>query len=237
MIFDCSVRTHVGHKRKLNEDSLLSRPDCGLWAVADGMGGHDSGEIASAMIVEALGGVARAEAFDALVAKAVAALEAVNDSLIAMARSLEQERSMGSTVVALVAAEGQYRCLWVGDSRAYRVRAGSIEQLTVDHSLVQELVKAGMLEADQAENHPNGNVLTRAVGASAHLEVDGVGGALRAGDIFVLASDGLTRLVTSGEMLRELVSHPPEVACDRMLETTLARGAPDNVSFIVIAVR
>lgn len=235
MHFNCAFRTDVGHGRKGNEDALLCLPERGLWAVADGMGGHEAGEVASAMVVEALANVAATDGFAERLGRADVALQAVNDSLAAISRAQDQKRPMGSTVVALWIDEGRYACLWVGDSRAYRLRGGTIRQISRDHSLVQDLVEAGMLDEAQAEGHPNANVLTRAVGASSRFKVDRVEGEVAAGDKFVLASDGLTRLVTAEEILAAVTAHAPDAAADMLLELALRRGAPDNVTFIIVA--
>src|SRR5687767_13843611 len=195
MAFECVSRTHVGLRRKVNEDSLLVRTDRGLWAVADGMGGHEKGDVASAMVTDALMRLPIVYGLDDLLDSAVAAIVSVNRQLIALASSNGVQRTIGSTVVGLAVANGQFRCFWAGDSRAYRLRDGHIAQLTRDHSLVQDLVYAGMIEPDQAHHHPNGNVITRAVGVLEDLKVDTVSGEARPGDQFLLASDGLTRLV------------------------------------------
>ena len=234
MGFDSISRSHVGHRRKLNEDAVLEFGDRQIWAVADGMGGHHAGEVASAMVVEGLAQISEASSFDNLVGKALGALEDVNRALIAMAQADRLERTMGSTVVGLAMGDGQYSCFWVGDSRGYRVRAGEIVQLTRDHSLVQDLVDAGMIEASEAETHPNANVVTRAVGASEKLITDTVGGNLEPGDIFLLASDGLTRLVGAEELLGVLSANPLGVAGDHLIELSLQRGAPDNVSLVIV---
>src|SRR5262245_19551361 len=147
MGFICVTRTHVGCRRKLNEDAIFACTEKGLWAVADGMGGHDAGEVASAMVVDTLAGCENVSSPGALATEAIAALEQVNSSLVNMARAIDEQRTIGSTVVGLVADNRTYLCFWAGDSRAYRVRDKSIEQLTHDHSLVQELVDAGMLDA------------------------------------------------------------------------------------------
>ena len=236
MGFECVTRTHVGLRRKVNEDSLLECTERGLWAVADGMGGHEAGEVASAMVVEALAGLPITNNLEADTANAVSAMIRVNQELIVLARSDIHPRTIGSTVVGLIIRDGQYRCFWAGDSRAYRVRRGVIRQLTRDHSLVQELVEAGMIAPDEAHNHPNANVITRAVGAAETLIVDTVGGEARPGDQFLLASDGLTRLVDDGEMRDELAELEPSEAAGKLLDAVLVRGAPDNVSLIIIKV-
>ncbi len=236
MGFECVTRTHVGLRRKVNEDSLLECTERGLWAVADGMGGHEAGEVASAMVVEALAGLPITNNLEADTANAVSAMIRVNQELIVLARSDIHPRTIGSTVVGLIIRDGQYRCFWAGDSRAYRVRSGVIRQLTRDHSLVQELVEAGMIAPDEAHNHPNANVITRAVGAAETLIVDTVGGDARPGDQFLLASDGLTRLVDDGEMRDEMAEFEPSEAAGKLLDAVLVRGAPDNVSLIIIKV-
>ena len=236
MAFECVSRTHVGLRRKINEDSVLVRADRGLWAVADGMGGHDAGDVASAMVTDALLRLPIVYGLDSLTESAVAALEEVNRQLIALAASSESQRTIGSTVVGLAIANAQYRCFWAGDSRAYRIRDGEIAQLTRDHSLVQDLVDAGMIEPEEAEKHPNANVITRAVGVTEELKVQTVSGDARPGDQFLLASDGLTRLVEASELLAVLTSRPAEQAAEELIETTLSRGAPDNVSLIITTV-
>ena len=234
MGFDSTSRTHVGLRRKLNEDAVLESGGGQIWAVADGMGGHHAGEVASAMVVEALAQIPPANSFDNHVGKALGALEDANRALIALAQSEYQDRTIGSTVVGLVMGDRQYKCFWVGDSRGYRIRRGEIIQLTRDHSLVQELVDAGMIEASEAETHPNANVVTRAVGVSDKLKIDAVGGDQQPGDIFLLASDGLTRLVGMEELLAELSANSIAVAADRFIELALERGAPDNVSLVIV---
>lgn len=234
MTFECVSRTHVGLRRKVNEDSILARPECGLWAVADGMGGHEAGDVASGKVAASLSQVPLADGVDQQVEDVIAALNQTNTELIAMAATRGSDRTIGTTVVGLAMSGGQYRCFWAGDSRAYRIRGQDIVQLTRDHSLVQSLVDAGMLEPAQAVDHPNASVITRAVGVSEQLRVDVVGGEVEPGDLFLLASDGLTRMVDDDELAAELASHSLEAAADRLVETVLARGAPDNVSLIVV---
>jgi serine/threonine protein phosphatase PrpC len=234
MGFDCISRTHVGCRRQLNEDAILARPDLRIWAVADGMGGHDAGEVASALIVDTLTSCAAGLDINGRIAAANAALHEVNEQLLAMGKDGPNARTIGSTVVAITADAASFACLWVGDSRAYRVRDGYMTQLTRDHSLVQELVDAGMLTAAEANTHPNGNVVTRAVGAAAVLDIDLVRGDVLAGDVFLLASDGLTRFVEPDELLDGLQYADLEEAADHFVDTVVSRGAPDNLSFIML---
>lgn len=236
MGFDCVSRTHPGLKRKVNEDSILVRTDRGLWAVADGMGGHEAGDVASAKVVEALSLVPPHSALESFVADTIAALKSANSDLIRLAQSVHRPRTIGTTIVGLVISDGRFGCFWAGDSRAYRIREGEIAQLTRDHSLVQGLVDAGMLDPAEAETHPNANVVTRAVGAAETLEVDTSAGDARVGDTFLLASDGLTRVMTDEEIYAELTALPGKEAADSLLRTVLSRGAPDNVSMILVRI-
>lgn len=236
MGFDCVSRTHVGLRRKVNEDSFMVRTERGLWAVADGMGGHEAGDVASAKVADALKSLPIVYSLDELTEAAIGALVAVNRELIHLARSVDSQRTIGSTVVGLAIADNEFRCFWAGDSRAYRLRGSRIERLSRDHSLVQDLVDAGMLSPEDAEAHPNANVVTRAVGVVEDLKVDTLSGDARPGDQFLLASDGLTRLVDDDEIAEELSTKHLEDAADSLIEMVLARGAPDNVSMVIIEV-
>ena len=236
MPFECVSRTDVGLKRKINEDAVLVRTDRGLWAVADGMGGHEAGEVASAQVTEALLHLPIVYHIDEIVESSIEALGRVNRDLIRLARSDHTPRTIGSTVVGLAIRGGEYRCFWAGDSRAYRVHDGKIAQISRDHSLVQDLVEAGMLDPAEDEGHPDSNVITRAVGVSENLRIDTVGGPAEQGDIFIIGSDGLTRLVEPDELLEQVTTYPTDIAADALLQMVLDRGAPDNVSFVVIRV-
>lgn len=233
MAFECVSKTDVGLRRKVNEDSLLVRTERGLWAVADGMGGHDAGDVASSSVTASLLELPDAENLDELVESAVAALKQVNQDLIVLAGAKGTDKSIGSTVVGLAIANGQFRCFWAGDSRGYRIRDRQIVQLTRDHSLVQDLVDSGMLQPDEAVDHPNSNIITRAVGVAEELRVDTVSGDVQRGDQFFLATDGVTRLISDEELAAELSSNPPAHAARNLIETVLARGAPDNASLII----
>ncbi len=234
MRFECVSRTHVGLKRKVNEDSILVETQRGLWVVADGMGGHDSGEVASGMVVDRLGALPLDGGLDAAVDQAIDALRGVNRELIELARAQDRNKSIGTTVVGVVIAEGLFRCFWAGDSRAYLLRDGGLARLSRDHSLVQDLVDAGMLKPEEAEGHANSNVITRAVGVAEKLDVDVIGGGVMPGDQFLIASDGLTRVVDDHELAAELCCGSLEQVADNLIERVLERGAPDNVSLIIV---
>ena len=214
----------------------MVRTDHGMWAVADGMGGHEAGDVASQKVAEALASLPDGRDLDDVTDTAVSALDDVNAELIRLARSDHRPRTIGSTVVGLAIREGQYRCFWAGDSRAYRIRGKAIERLTRDHSLVQGLIDAGMLSREEAKDHPDANVITRAVGASENLDVEIAAGDAQPGDQFLLASDGLTRLVEDDELASIISSWPAGEAADTLIDAVLARGAPDNVSLIITKV-
>lgn len=212
----------------------MTRSERGLWAVADGMGGHEAGDVASSKIAEALQHLPIVYDVDELVDTATSALLKVNHELIVLARGDGTPRTIGSTVVSLAIAGAEFRCFWAGDSRAYRLRDGNLVQLSRDHSLVQELVNAGMLRPDEAQDHPQANVVTRAVGVSEDLKLEITSGDARSGDVFLLASDGLTRVVSDDELAAELSAGALDEVADRLIELVLRRGAPDNVSLILV---
>ena len=232
MALKVAARTHVGCRRKVNEDAILDRPDLGLWAVADGMGGHTAGDVASALVVETLGARPLVADLTERIEEVRCRLLAANEKLIAL--RVDKEATIGTTVVALTVEGSAFGCLWVGDSRAYRLRDGVLAQLTRDHSLVQDLVEIGEIDPEDARDHPNANVVTRAVGASGALEIDLVTGEVRSGDVYLLASDGLTKVVDDRELETHLRAPDPAACADRLLAITLERGAPDNVSLIVL---
>lgn len=238
MRFECVSRTHVGLRRKINEDSVLAEPDRGLWAVADGMGGHDAGEIASAMVTDALRCLPPGTDIDERAREAANSLRNVNRQLLDLARSGggDSERTIGTTVVGLIIANDAFRCFWMGDSRAYRLRDGAIMRVTHDHSLVQNLVDAGLIKPEDAETHANANLITRAVGVGEKFEIDTVSGDVRTGDQFLLASDGLTRLVSDDELVAELGNPSKEDVANDLIDKVIARGAPDNVSLVLVKV-
>lgn len=236
MEFLSVARTHVGCRRKVNEDAVLARPDLGLWAVADGMGGHHAGDLASALVIEGLAGGGAAADIVERTADARLRLGEVNARLVAMAGEGPARKTIGATVVALLVEGDAYACLWAGDSRGYLAREGRLTQLTRDHSLVQDLVDLGEIAPAEARTHPNANVITRAVGADRLLKLDCATGDVRRDDVFLLASDGLTRLVEDDELADRLRAADLEAAADGLLEACLDRGAPDNVSFVILKI-
>lgn len=229
-----SCGTDVGRVRSLNEDALLDRGDIGLWAVADGMGGHAAGDFASRTIVDALGQVAPPS-------DGLSFLRDVEDRIQDAHAGLRRESDargtggiIGSTVVVLIAWNRHYACVWAGDSRLYLLRDGELRQVSRDHSLVQDLVEAGELAPEQAESHPQTNVVTRAVGAVEDLVLDKTQERISTGDMFLLCSDGLTRHVSDQEIAAVLAGEPAPGAAQVLIDLALERGARDNVTAVVV---
>lgn len=229
----CAGRSDRGAKRKINEDSILLRTDAGVWLAADGMGGHEAGDVASRMVAEAVARVRTAGKLSEVVDRVEDALVKVNLALREHAARAFGGRTMGSTVVSLVANDRLGVCLWAGDSRLYRLRDGRLQQLSRDHSEVQELVDRGLLTEEDAVNHPNSNVITRAVGGVPDLFLDAILFEIRRGDVFVLCSDGLYNELSADE-IRGLIGDDLDGSADRLIQATLAKGARDNVSLVLV---
>jgi serine/threonine protein phosphatase PrpC len=230
--FVTAARTHVGRVRRLNEDSHLCRPELGLWAVADGMGGHAQGDRASRLITDRLAALAAPPDAPGL-------LRAVEQTLQDCNGELQRAADLdvcGSTVVVLLAHGLHFAALWAGDSRLYRRRGGRLEQLTRDHSLVQEMVDRGRLTPEAARFHPLRNRITRAVGVDPVLELEALQDGLALGDLFLLCTDGLTSELEDDEIEALLATPDLEAAADALLAETLARGARDNVTLVLVRV-
>lgn len=229
-----SCRTSAGRRRKVNEDAYLARPEVGLWVVADGMGGHTRGDIASRMVVDGCHNIKRADTMDEYVASVRSYLADVHRAVHQHATSQGPDVVMGTTVVAFIACRREYACLWAGDSRAYLLREGRLQQLTHDHNQLQELIDSGAISLTHAKLHPGANRITRAVGASDHLIVDENRGALRDGDTVLLCSDGLNLEVEDNELAAVLDDYDCDEASQELLDITLERGARDNVTLAVV---
>lgn len=228
--------TNVGGIRKLNEDAFLDRRDMGLWVVADGLGGESAGDLASTTIVETLGRLRPRGNAASFLTDVRDQLESVNGALRTEAAKLGRDRVIASTVVALVIQGEHFTCAWAGDSRLYLLRNGTLNRVSVDHSEVQELVNRGLLDEAQASFHPNANVLTRAVGAAEILQLDLRQDDIHDGDLFILCSDGLTKMMTDREIEGLAANRAPAEAVDALMETALARVAIDNVTIVVVKI-
>jgi type VI secretion system protein ImpM len=225
--------TSKGNVRDHNEDAILDMPPSGLWVVADGMGGHNAGDVASRAIIDALGPTGRHTRPSAFVDDVEERLRGVNEKLYRT--SLDNNSGMsGSTVAALLAFEGYCVSLWAGDSRVYRWRDGTFAQVTRDHSEIQEMLDEGVLTAQAVEKHGGSNVITRAVGGAQDLCLDLELRELRHNDRYLLCSDGLYKDLPDAELARHVAGNDPEGACRALLKTALAGTCSDNVSAIVV---
>jgi protein phosphatase len=213
----------------------MYRPEDGFWAVADGMGGHAAGDVASAAVVHSLTHVSRNGCFADFVDTVESALLAVNQQLRDYSRAELGGRTVGSTVITMLLGQRTGVCLWAGDSRLYRLRKGQLTRVSRDHSAVQELVDAGVITPEQAQNHPNSNVITRAVGGNDVLYVDSAVFAPEPDDVYLLCSDGLYNEVPEDVIRRKLALDTSEAVAE-LIRLTLENGARDNVTVIVIKV-
>lgn len=226
-------RTDRGCVRRLNEDAFLESPHTGLWAVADGMGGHESGDFASAHVIQRLSRISPAESTYALRTAVSRELAQANEDLVQRS-TLTPGSQIGATVAVLAASNGYYSCIWAGDSRVYLLRKGRLRRLTSDHSLVQSLIDAGEITAEEARYHSRSHVVTRAIGADQELRVEKTNGELEVGDRFLLCTDGLTAVLSDDQILDEMSGNTAEASIDRLIDRTLASGAPDNVTAVLI---
>jgi protein phosphatase len=224
--------SHVGLVRQVNEDSCLDQAARGLWAVADGMGGHTLGDLASRMVIESLNQLPPAASLPKFMADA-------RDRLLTVNRQLRTEAAnrnahiIGSTVVVLLAQDGLCGYLWAGDSRIYLYRDGRLRRLTRDHSQVEELISSGTLAAEETIHLVARNLITRAVGVTDALELDEETIDVQDGDIFLLCSDGLSNEVDEQDMRNALVARDCRQAAETLVELALQHGGRDNVSVVV----
>ena len=228
-----NARSHVGLKRKVNEDAVLALPEQSIWVVSDGMGGHEAGDYASRLITDLIATIDP----DLPATDRMHALRHAIQKAHGMIRDEAAARGVsviGATVASLMLANGHFVGIWAGDSRIYRVRDGAIQMLTADHSIVASLVEAGQMSWDEAEHHPQSNAITRAVGVGDELELDKVRGEVEQGDRFLICSDGLTKYATFG-MLENVMSHEPlETVVDRLIQIALDGGGADNITVVVV---
>jgi protein phosphatase len=237
-----AARSDVGMVRSGNEDSFFAEADSrrGVFMVADGMGGHAAGEVASEMAVQIvarallpLESVTQPDAADRTAQSLRDANRAIYDRMLAE----NDKQGMGTTASVLLLSEGRYLIGQIGDSRVYILRDGALIQITKDHSYVQEQVDAGLLTPEQARYHPYSNVITRCVGASESVEPDLYSGEARAGDVFLVASDGLTGMVDDRRLQQILLARTgPGRIVDSLIAEANGRGGLDNITAIVIQV-
>ncbi|MBM3909141.1 MAG: Stp1/IreP family PP2C-type Ser/Thr phosphatase [Gemmatimonadetes bacterium] len=237
-----AARSDVGMVRSGNEDSFFAEADSrrGVFMVADGMGGHAAGEVASEMAVQIvartllpLESAQQPDAAD----RTAQSLRDANRAIYERMLAENDKQGMGTTASVLLLSEGRYLIGQIGDSRVYMLRDGALLQLTKDHSYVQEQVDAGLLTPEQARYHPYSNVITRCVGASESVEPDLYAGEVRAGDVFLVASDGLTGMVDDRRLQQILLARTgPGRIVDSLISEANGRGGLDNITAIVIQV-
>lgn len=237
--------TDIGHVREVNEDAWLAAPP--VFAVADGMGGHDGGDVASRIAIEELGRLAEEgydprrgpEAISGAIAAAQRRILAYADEQAA--RGVERRRSAGTTVVAALLVEDDSGPAWLlanlGDSRVYRVAGGALQQVSTDHSLVQELVDAGRIAPEEVATHPERHVITRALGESLGVEPDYFVLRLADAERLLLCTDGVTGMIDDAAIAQILAeASDPRDAADRLVDAAVAAGGEDNATAVVVDV-
>lgn len=238
---DAGAHSVVGNVREHNEDSARVDGELGLYAVADGLGGHRAGEHASSLAVDVLDRALRETrdqgdepSFEAM----VAAFDRANQSILDDASERPERRGMGTTLTAALLVRGGLLLGHVGDSRAWRIRDGEISQLTQDHTVVAEQVREGSLTAEDAEQHPMRHILSRCLGIREQLEVDVIEADVAADDIYVLASDGIWPGLGPDEIAEiAQAEEDAEAACRRLVDRACERDGQDNVTAVVVICR
>lgn len=224
--------SHPGLRRELNEDTYYGDSELGLWLVADGMGGHACGEVASALAREA---IVREVRHGAALAQAI---RIADEEILRASQRRNDALPMGTTVVAVRVQGNRFEVAWVGDSRAYLWRDGKLAQLSQDHSYVQELIAQGVLTSEQARSHPQRNVITQALGVTdpVHLNVETLGGELKPGMQILLCSDGLTEEVDDAAIAGALRHNDcsAQECVDSLVYAALEGGGKDNITAILV---
>lgn len=225
-----AAATHQGLRRTINQDAFLDRPDIALWAVADGVGGLAAGEKASRAVIDALAAI---DGGDDIAEKIVISLHRANYDLRLEALIGDQGIAASTVVVfATDKAQRNFTCLWVGDSRLYRLRAGVLEQITRDHTPQAQFRNAGHSGLPAA---PPANALSRAIGSEENLDVEEVSGAIKPGDLFLLCTDGLSKPVAANHIGRLLATDETASVPENLIDAALNAGGPDNVTAVVVA--
>ncbi|HZH39658.1 MAG TPA: Stp1/IreP family PP2C-type Ser/Thr phosphatase [Gemmatimonadales bacterium] len=240
MHITCAGRTDVGIIRSGNEDNFLMVPDKGIFIVADGMGGHAAGEVASEMAVRVIAreiGSLQGLSDEQVAERMRLSIRAANGAIFERTLTEHDKRGMGTTVTGLTLFSNRFLIGQVGDSRAYLLRDGKLTQVTKDHSYVQEQVDAGYLTPEQARTHPYSNVITRCVGANADVMPDVYVGSVREGDLFLLASDGLTGMLEDPQLAEIMKSgREPQEQVDALIDDANRHGGLDNITAIMVRI-
>lgn len=235
MYLSSHAQTHRGTVRKINEDAFLELPQHGVWVVADGMGGHAAGDVASQLVIDTIQQAVELHSNEQINTELlIQALQHSNAKLQQMSESQFSGSVVGSTVVVLWIKDDHYTLLWAGDSRGYLLRNNALQQITKDHSQVNDMVDEGVLKAEEAESHPLANVITRAVGVDIELNVDVITAKLLLGDVLLLCSDGLNKEVSDLEIEKALQPGNIIDAGMALMHASLVRNARDNVTCIIV---
>ena len=225
--------TVVGHKRQHNEDAMLNCPERGIWVVADGMGGHQAGDMASQLIVDSLSALPSVDGMEARVEGVCSKLQNINYELCRFADDLQQGSIVGSTVVVLLAQGEECAAIWAGDSRLYRLRGGVLSKVTEDHTLLDELMACGLMSREVAELQAGANVITRAIGGQSELLLDVLRFKAQAGDRYLLCSDGLDKEVSEAEIQSLLGNGSCQTGAETLIEAALNGLGRDNITVVV----
>lgn len=236
LVRSCAI-SDVGKKRQKNEDSYLINNDLKLFIVADGMGGHAGGEYASRIAITTIEDTFKEpSAQDGPEGLIESSIKDAGSKIVSKAEEDRALKGMGTTVIALHLTDKKAILGHVGDSRAYLFRDGVLDQLTEDHSLVNEQVKSGLISEEEARNHQFKNIITRSLGVTPEVDVDLVSRKIKAGDTFLLCSDGLSNLVELNEMEKELRERETVLAAKSLVDTANKRGGDDNITIIIVEV-
>ncbi|MFQ5456153.1 MAG: Stp1/IreP family PP2C-type Ser/Thr phosphatase [Nitrospirota bacterium] len=235
-------KTDIGRIRNLNEDSYGIYPEINLYIVADGMGGHIAGDVASSIAVDSISEFVLSKMADnknnpdTIDNILIEATKSANIRIIDRGRRKSHLRGMGTTVVSVLITDNVAYISHVGDSRAYIIRRGEIEQLTYDHSLVMEYVSKNIITEEEAESHPYKHILSRALGTDLELDIDIRDFTILPQDIFLLCSDGLSNMINRDEMLAVIINNneSPEDACTELIDLANDHGGRDNITAIVV---
>jgi serine/threonine protein phosphatase PrpC len=226
--------SHAGNIRSNNQDAYYRHDQNGLWAIADGMGGHSAGDIASQTIIQSLDNLSKGGASNTNILTLTSILEDVNEQLVK--QNIEHNRIAGSTIAVVFANDKNCTCLWAGDSRIYLYRNQRLLQLSTDHSQLQELITQGQITAEDAKHYKN-NVLTRAIGADADLKFDYKEFMLESYDKLLICSDGLYNELERSEISAILEYTPAAQAPEALLKLCLARTAKDNITILLVDIK
>jgi protein phosphatase len=237
MVLEAAAASDVGQQRKANEDCHAVAAEHGLYVVADGMGGHAAGQLASELCCRA---IVRAievshSSGGSLTERLRTAVMHANHEIFTTARNRPELQGMGTTVVATLVSDERAALAHVGDSRAYRLREGRLRQLTDDHSLVGELLRRREISVDAAREHPHRHVLTRALGVRPKVEPDLAEVGMQVGDVVAMCSDGLTNHVHDDELAKILAAEKPlQEICDGLIDLANQRGGEDNITVVLL---